>query len=96
MWFGIPYTGYGYNVTIPAIPRIYIFSLISGLLYILLCLPQILRLVGNITGFDKFDDKKSNDIYYLNAIHGLVYSFLMFLLLKLYNPYFVQKKNIVV
>ena len=95
MWLGIPYTNYGSNVTLPVIPRMFIFCAISGLLYFIISSDQVLRLVGNFSGFDTYDDKDSTDIYYLQALHGIVYSILIFMLLKFYNPYLVQKKNVV-
>ncbi len=95
MWLGIPYTSYGYNISLPVIPRMFIFCLICSVIYIGLDLPQTKRVVGSITGFSKFDDIDSNDKYYLTLIHGLVFGLVMFLLLKIYNPYLIQKKNIV-
>jgi len=95
MWLGIPYTNYGSNVTLPVIPRMFIFCAISGLLYYIISSNQVLRIVGNLSGFNTYDDKETYDIYYLQVIHGTVYSILMYMLLKFYNPYLVPKKNIV-
>lgn len=101
MWLGIPYTGYGYNIHIS---RMFIFCVISCLVYFVLALPQIMDIVGNLVGFDRYYDQTSNDIYYLNFIHGIVFSLFIYLLLQYYNPYtinryttnkLIQKKNIV-
>lgn len=102
MWLGIPYTGYGYNIQIS---RMFIFCVISCLVYFVLALPQTMDIVGNLVGFDRHYDQTSNDIYYLNFIHGIVFSLFIYLLLKYYNPYtinkytttnkLIQKKNIV-
>ena len=87
MWLGIPYTGYGYNINLPVVPRMLIFCFLSALVYFILSFPQTMRVVGNISGFSRFDDKEGTDIYYLNALHGIVYGIIMFLLLRYYNPY---------
>ena len=93
MWIGIPYTGYGRNVNLPVIPRMLLFCCIAGLLYFILSLPQTMRTVGNFSGFSKFDDKDSDDIYYLNVLHGIVYGIVMFVLLKMYNPYLMNRPS---
>lgn len=90
MWVGIPYTRFGYPVTIPSIPRMVVFCLITSLLYIALTIPQTMRLTGSLTELERFDDIDSHDKYYLLAIHSGVFGLLMYLLLNTYNPYVVH------
>lgn len=95
MRIGIPYTKYSYNINLPKVPRILVFCVLCCLIYIFLSIPQTKRVVGSLTGYNKFDDIDSTDKYYLTIIHSVVFGLLIFLLLKIYNPFLVQKKNII-
>jgi len=83
MWIGIPYTNYGYSVKLP---RTLIFCVLAGLLYLIITLPETKEFVGSYTGLERHDDTESNDKYYLLIIHTLVFTFLIYVLIRFYNP----------
>lgn len=84
MWLGIPYTKYGYSIVIP---RMFIFCLIISLGYIVISLPETKHFVGSYINLTQHDDVESDDRYYIVFIHGFIYGLLMYLLLRIYNPY---------
>jgi len=90
MWIGIPYTKYGFNVSLRYVSRKVIFCFLATLLYALLSLPETNKLIGSQIYLSKFDDIDSNDRYYLLIIHSIIYGLLIYILLISYNPY--QKK----
>lgn len=77
----IPFIDYEFTV-----PRKVIFCALSMVIYLLVAMPDINKIVGKIFDLHDYDDKTKPDRYYLLLIHTVVFGFLMFILLMLYNP----------
>ena len=90
MWIGIPKTQYGFDIkipTIPTIPRMFIFCAIVSVLFWIFSLPSVKHFIGSYVYLTKHDDTESDDKYYLSMIQSVLFSVLIFVLLKFYNPY---------
>ena len=63
------------------------FCIFLMLLYLIVANPGTYKIVGNSVGLEKYDDFRSHDRHYLLFVHAIVFAFVVYIALSIYNPF---------